>query len=190
MVHPLSLDIRKRMARAVEAGASRNSAAKRFDVAASAVIKLMQHAKATGSLAPKQRGGYLKHKLAAHDAVVRELLRATPDATLDEPVVELGKRRIKASRSGLDRYLGHIGWSFKKTLHAAEQDRPGVKARREVWVEEQPALDIAHLVFVDQSGFTTNMVRRYGRCPIGERLMAKAPHGHWRNPYLHRRTAP
>jgi transposase len=35
-------------------------------------------------------------------------------------------------------------------------------------------------VFVDESGFTTNMVRRYGRSPIGHRLQAKAPHGHWR----------
>ena len=114
MVQALSLDIRRRMAKAVEAGSSRNSVAKRFDVAASTVIKLMQHAKATGSLAPKKMGGYRKHKLAAHDAVARELLQATPDATLDELVVELGKRRIKASRSGLDRYLSHIGWSFKK----------------------------------------------------------------------------
>jgi transposase len=24
------------------------------------------------------------------------------------------------------------------------------------------------------------MVRRYGRCPVGQRLVAKAPHGHWR----------
>ncbi len=24
------------------------------------------------------------------------------------------------------------------------------------------------------------MVRRFGRCPIGQRLLAKAPHGHWR----------
>ncbi len=114
MVQPLSLDIRKRMAKAVDAGASRNSVAKRFDVAASTVIKLMQHAKATGDLAPKKMGGYCKRKLAAHDAVVRALLRATPDATLDELVVELGRHGIKASRSGLDRYLGDIGWSFKK----------------------------------------------------------------------------
>ncbi len=68
----------------------------------------------------------------------------------------------------------------KKTLHAAEQDRPDVKAAREVWREDQSALAISSLVFVDESGFTTNMVRRYGRCPIGQRLLAKAPHGHWR----------
>lgn len=47
-------------------------------------------------------------------------------------------------------------------------------------MEEQPALDIARLHFIDESGFTTNMVRRCGRCPIGQRLLAKAPHGHWR----------
>jgi len=41
------------MAKAVEAGASRNSVAKRFDVAARTVIKLMSHAKATGGLAPR-----------------------------------------------------------------------------------------------------------------------------------------
>lgn len=114
MVQALSLDIRKRMAKAVRAGASCHAVAKRFDVAPSTVIKLMQHEKATGSLAPKKMGGYLKHKLSAHEGVVRELLQTTPDATLDEVVVELGKRRIKVSRSGLDRYLKHIGWSFKK----------------------------------------------------------------------------
>lgn len=65
-------------------------------------------------------------------------------------------------------------------MHASEQDRPDVKAAREAWREEQPALDISSLVFIDESGFTTNMVRRYGRCPIGQRLVAKAPHGHWR----------
>src|SRR5439155_22992995 len=68
----------------------------------------------------------------------------------------------------------------KKTLHASEQGRPDVKAARETWREEQPFLDIASLVFIDESGFTTNMVRRYGRCPLGQRLVTKAPYGHWR----------
>lgn len=35
-------------------------------------------------------------------------------------------------------------------------------------------------MFIDESGFSTNMVRRHGRCPIGKRLIAKVPHGHWR----------
>ena len=45
---------------------------------------------------------------------------------------------------------------------------------------EQPALDPARLVFIDESGFTTNMTRKYGRAPIGERLVDQTPHGHWK----------
>lgn len=62
--------------------------AKRFDVAPSMAIKLMAHIEATGSLVPKKMGGYRKHRLAAHDAAVRELVLATPDATLDDLVEE------------------------------------------------------------------------------------------------------
>ena len=105
MVRPLSLDMRKRMAKAVAAGASRNSVAKRFDVATSTVIKLMQHAKATGSLMPKRMGGYRKYKLAAYDELVRELVKATPDATLDELVEELGNGGSKPAGPGLTAIL-------------------------------------------------------------------------------------
>ena len=114
MVQALSLDIRKRMAKAVNSGSSRNAVAKRFDVAPSTVIKLMTHTKVTGSPVAKKVGGYRKPKLIAHDAVVRELVQTTPDATLDEFVIALAKLGITTSRSSLDRYFGRIGWSFKK----------------------------------------------------------------------------
>jgi transposase len=45
---------------------------------------------------------------------------------------------------------------------------------------EQPVLDASKLVFIDETGFTTNMVRRYGRCPAGPQLLCKTPYGHWR----------
>lgn len=111
---------------------------------------------------------------------MRQLVEATPDATLDEFVVELAQLGIATNRSTLDRYFGRIGWSFKKTLHAPEQNRPDVKAAREIWREEQPALAIDSLVFIDELGFTANMARRSGGSPIGQRLLAKTPHGHWR----------
>ena len=38
----------------------------------------------------------------------------------------------------------------------------------------------ARLVFIDETAVTTKMVRQYGRAPIGERLVAKVPHGHWK----------
>jgi transposase len=39
----------------------------------------------------------------------------------------------------------------------------------------------ARLVFVDETGAATNMARRYGRCPRGQRLDGPIPHGHWKS---------
>ena len=40
-------------------------------------------------------------------------------------------------------------------------------------------MDPASLVFLDETGASTNMVRRYGWAPRDERLVDAAPHGHW-----------
>lgn len=34
--------------------------------------------------------------------------------------------------------------------------------------------------FVDETWASTNMARKYGRSPRGERLVGTAPHGHWK----------
>ena len=36
------------------------------------------------------------------------------------------------------------------------------------------------LVFIDETGTTTKMTRRRGRCLKGQRLRSKAPFGHWK----------
>jgi transposase len=36
------------------------------------------------------------------------------------------------------------------------------------------------LIFLDETWATTNMARRYGRAPRGERVIASVPHGHWK----------
>jgi transposase len=41
-------------------------------------------------------------------------------------------------------------------------------------------MDPERFVFIDETATTTNMTRRYGRCPSNQRLVAKAPHGHWK----------
>ncbi len=68
----------------------------------------------------------------------------------------------------------------KKTAHASEQDRPDILKRREDWFEGQPDLDPERLVFIDETWASTNMARRYGRSPRGERLRVGVPHGHWK----------
>jgi transposase len=68
----------------------------------------------------------------------------------------------------------------KKQVRAAEQDRPDVAQARREWAAAQPDLDPAKLVFLDETWATTNMARRYGRAPRGERALDAVPHGHWK----------
>ena len=51
---------------------------------------------------------------------------------------------------------------------------------RAAWRDRQPTLDVARLVFVDETGTATNMAPRRGRCRRGERLIGRVPHGHWK----------
>lgn len=68
----------------------------------------------------------------------------------------------------------------KKSLRAAEQDRPDVAEARAEWRAAQPSLDPQKLVFIDETWIKTNMTRPWGRCGRGRRLVAAVPHGHWR----------
>jgi transposase len=43
----------------------------------------------------------------------------------------------------------------------------------------QPDLDVKKLVFIDETWASTNMTRRYGRAPRGQRCIASAPCGDW-----------
>ena len=69
-------------------------------------------------------------------------------------------------------------------IHAAEQDRPDVAARRTRWRVEQLHLDPKRLIFIDETWAKTNMTRLRGRAPRGERLIEKVPHGHWKTTTL------
>jgi transposase len=84
------------------------------------------------------------------------------------------------SISGCDAWIG----SLKKTLAAAEQERPDVADKRAHWHEELAAELTAHLVFVDESGANTKMTRLRGRARGGQRLLARVPHGHYQTSTL------
>jgi len=89
-------------------------------------------------------------------------------------------RNSTVGRTSVWRFYDRHRITFKKTLHAAEQDRPDVAAAR--------AELKADNVFTGENGWfllmrpsvTTKMVRHSGRCPRGERLVASVPHGHWK----------
>jgi hypothetical protein len=58
-----------------------------------------------------------------------------------------------------------------------------VAKQRADWRTKQAEMSPARLVFIDETGAATNMARRYGRCPRGQRLDGPIPHGHvWTPP--------
>ena len=100
-----------------------------------------------------------------------------------------GARPLLPRRSGGSTLSGAS--LLKKTAHAAEQRRAQVEAQRRAWFDEQIDLEPERLVFVDETGTSTKMARRYGRAPKGERCRAPVPHGHWKTTtHPHGRPAP
>ena len=118
MAGPLSKDLRERIVETVESGASRRSAAGRFRVSVSCVIKLMQRWRKTGSVDPGQMGGWKDYALADHEAVVRVLIAEHPDLTLEELRDELAKQGIQVGRSSIDRFLKARKLTLKKSRSA------------------------------------------------------------------------
>ena len=51
--------------------------------------------------------------------------------------------------------------------------------KRQVWRDQVAEIDPTRFVFVDESGVTRSMTRRYGRAPKGEGVSGAVPLGHW-----------
>ena len=185
MGKPFSGDLRERIVAAVQAGRSRHEVAGIFGVSVSCVIKLMQRFSALGHCRPDKFGGYKRPILEEHEDTVRDLIRGRPDLTISELQQELTGAGIKVGRSSVGRFVERLELTYKKkTLRAAEQQRPDVAAAREAWSETQKSLDPRRLVFIDETWASTNMAPRYGRCEKGKRLIAHVPFGHWKTTTL------
>jgi transposase len=65
-------------------------------------------------------------------------------------------------------------------VHASEQERPDIAAGRATWKSGQGALDPKRLVFIDETGTSTNMARLRGRARRGCRVVGRVPWGHWK----------
>lgn len=114
MARPLSLDLRERIVGAVEGGLSRRAAAERFDVSESCAIKLLQRWQRTGSVVPGAMGGGKPFALKEHEALVREIIAAQPDITLDELKIRLAAAAVTVGRTSIHRFLKALGLTRKK----------------------------------------------------------------------------
>jgi transposase-like protein len=98
MTAPLSQDLRRRIARAVADGSSVRQAAARYEVSPSAVVKLMQRVRKTGSLAPDRNGGHRRPVLELHEDLLRSLVAAKSGITLAEIHAKLKATRDRGGR--------------------------------------------------------------------------------------------
>jgi transposase len=173
---PYSMDLRQRVAQAVDAQeGSLRQLARRFCVSLSFITRLLALRRRTNSLAPRpHRGGPPPTLDQAGLQRLRQLVHDQPDAILDELAQQLGcgrmtvwraLRRLKITRK-------------KKVLRADERDRPEVQSERRQFQRELAGLDPNRLVFVDEMGATTALARIYGRAPQGERVHGSVP-GRW-----------
>jgi transposase len=173
-------DLRERLIAAVTSGMSCNEAADVFSVAISTAVKWMQRLRDTGSSAAKPRGGSTSW-LEQHTERILAVVKEQPDTTLKEIQAAVRKEGIRTSQTALWRFLDrHNITRKKKSLRAAEQKRKDVARARRKWIREQGLLDSTKLVFIDETSVNTNMVRLYGRCPCGERLVDHVPLGQWK----------
>ena len=180
MGKPYSEDLRERVIGAAQDGATIPEIAEQFGVSISSVVRFRRLHRETGSVSPAKLGGYKGYALAAHEELVRELVAEQSDITLAELKAVLATEKVTVGQSSISRFLHHLNLRFKKSLRAAEQDRPDVAAARKALQKQQPRLDPKRLVFIDETSVSTTITRLYGRAPQGERLVQKVPHGNWK----------
>ncbi|HVB80323.1 MAG TPA: IS630 family transposase [Candidatus Binataceae bacterium] len=174
MPAPYSQDLRDRVIAAVAGGKSARAAAVWFGVSVSTAIRWAQRWRAEGDAMARAMGGDHSSRLKGHRAAVLDLVAREPDLSLAEI-----RDRVSAEH-GVAVSGSEQADAQKKSLHAAEQDRPDVAKARRLFIRRQPALDPRHLLFIDETWATTNMTRRQGRAARGLRLLAPVPHGHWK----------
>src|SRR4051812_17420615 len=180
MTRPYSLDLRERVVASVSEGRSCRAVAAVFRLGVATVVRWSQRARATGSAAAKPMGGRKPYLLEGEREWLLGRLAEKPDLTLHALLCELHERGIVVSCDTLWRFVRRQAISFKKTVHAAEQDRPDIARRRAWWKKYQPRIAPARLVFIDETWTKTNMTRRHGWYARGSPLLAKVPHGRWR----------
>ena len=114
MTRPYSDDLRERVVRAVEAGASCRRAADQFGVSVSTVVRWSQRYRETGSVAPGKVGGHRRPVLEPERDFIVERIKQEPHLTLHRLKDELAVRGVSVSHNTVWEFLRREGLRFKK----------------------------------------------------------------------------
>jgi transposase len=108
MAKPLSMDLRDRVLACIAGGISGRQAADRFGVSPASVSRWRTREREQGDARPRAQGGDRKsHWVDAHQATIMDLLKTTPDITIEE-------LRDRLSKQGLSFGYGTIRRFFER----------------------------------------------------------------------------
>ena len=107
------MDVRMRVIKGIESGASCREAAEWLEVSPSSAVKWHQRWRAMGSVAPKPSRGSVS-PLEKHADWFFALIDGEPDLTLDEIVVRMRKDRIPGGRTAVHRFFERHKVTVKK----------------------------------------------------------------------------
>ena len=117
MARALGEDLRLRVLKAADEGASARQAAARFGVGISSAIRWIARAK-IGELTPRPQGRRRGSRLDGYADFIVGMIEERRDITLNEMVERLDtERSMRIGRSALSDWLGGHGWTFKKSPH-------------------------------------------------------------------------
>jgi transposase len=68
----------------------------------------------------------------------------------------------------------------KKSLHATERDTETNRQKREEFLRQIAQIAPQNLIYLDESGVSTQMTRTYARARRGQRIHDAVPGGHWK----------
>ena len=116
MPSALSVDLRERVIAAIEAGASRRQAAKRFGIGAASAIRWHDHFRQEGRIAPKASGGdHGAPAIEAHADRILASYETQPQIFLRELREALAEHGICTSTSGLSRFFARRRITVKRS---------------------------------------------------------------------------
>ena len=153
-----SMDLRERVLHDSDAGMQAAAVASKYRVSASWVRRLKQRRRETGEVAPRQQR-YGRHPvLASQLHTLAALIREQPDRTLADLQVALG---TSASLATIWRAVKQLGFTVKKNGTRVRTRSPRRRGRPRAVGDDCPD-DPTRLVFLDESGVATNLLRAMG----------------------------
>lgn len=115
MGRALSLDLRSRIAAALEAGETTRAVSKRFGVCVATAVRLGQRQRSGRGLEPGKIGGHRRPAIGGDQLDwLRNRLRDKGDLTIRALVVELADRGVEVTHDTVWRTVRRLGLSFKK----------------------------------------------------------------------------